>query len=100
MPVLEGMSSLVDKSLIHQVDEEHGELRFAMLETVREYALEQLDASGERAVTLRAHAAYCIVLAEEGSGPLGPRRAGRLAGAMPQRARQPPGGAGAPDRDR
>ena len=68
--VLEGMSSLVDKSLIHQVDEDHGELRFAMLETVREYALEQLDASGERAATHRAHAAYCIVLAEEGSGPI------------------------------
>ena len=68
--VLEGMSSLVDKSLIHQVDEDHGELRFAMLETVREYALEQLDASGERAATQRAHAAYCIVLAEEGSGPI------------------------------
>jgi predicted ATPase len=73
--VLDSMSSLVDQSLIRQVDEAHGELRFAMLETVREYALEQLDLSGERAATQRAHAAYCIVLAEEGSGPLtaGPR---------------------------
>ena len=72
LSVLEGMSSLVDKSLIQQVDEAHGELRFAMLETVREYALEQLDASGEHPVTRRAHAAYCIVLAEEGLGPLTP----------------------------
>jgi predicted ATPase len=63
---LEGMSSLVDRSLIQQVDAGHGELRFAMLATVREYALEQLDALGERAATQRAHAAYCIVLAEEG----------------------------------
>ncbi len=55
---------------MQQVDEAPGELRFAMLETVREYALEQLDASGEHPVTRRAHAAYCIVLAEEGLGPL------------------------------
>ena len=36
-----------------------------MLETIREYALEKLEASGEEALTRRAHAAYCLVLAEE-----------------------------------
>jgi tetratricopeptide (TPR) repeat protein len=36
-----------------------------MLETIREYALEKLEASGEKALTKRAHAAYCLVLAEE-----------------------------------
>src|SRR6202165_5776621 len=36
-----------------------------MLETLREYALEKLEASGEEALTKRAHAAYCLVLAEE-----------------------------------
>jgi predicted ATPase len=74
LSVLDGMSSLVDKSLLHHVDTApdaaHGEPRFAMLETVREYALEQLAASGEEPVTRRAHAAYGIVLAEEGLGPL------------------------------
>jgi predicted ATPase len=70
VPVLDGVSSLVDKSLIQEVGVTAGELRFAMLETVREYALEQLEASGEHPVTRRAHAAYCIVLAEEGLGPL------------------------------
>jgi predicted ATPase len=64
--VLEGMSSLVDQSLIRQVADDHGELRFAMLQTVREYALEHLDASGERAAVQRAHAGYCSVLAQEG----------------------------------
>ena len=70
LSVLDGMSSLVDKSLIQEVDAAPDELRFAMLETVREYALEQLDASGEHPVTRRAHAAYCLVLAEEGLGPI------------------------------
>jgi predicted ATPase len=74
VPVLDGVSSLVDKSLIQEVGGAAGELRFAMLETVREYALEQLDASGEHPVTRRAHAAWCIVLAEEGLGPLTPAR--------------------------
>ena len=53
-----------------EVDAAPDELRFTMLETVREYALEQLDASGEHPVTRRAHAAYCLVLAEEGLGPI------------------------------
>jgi predicted ATPase len=70
LPVLDGLSSLVDKSLLHHVDDDGGEPRFAMLDTVREYAMEQLDASGEGPVTRRAHAAWCIVLAEEGRGPL------------------------------
>ncbi len=70
LSVLDGMSSLVDKSLIHEVDAAPDELRFAMLETVREYTLEQLDASGEHPVTRRAHAAYCLVLAEEGLGSI------------------------------
>src|SRR2546430_8302364 len=37
-----------------------------MLDTIREYAIEQLDASGEGNEVRRAHAAYCLVLAEEG----------------------------------
>jgi tetratricopeptide (TPR) repeat protein len=38
-----------------------------MLETIREYALEKLETSGEQPLTKRAHAAYCLVLAEEGA---------------------------------
>jgi len=65
LDLLDGMASIVDKSLMQQVDQANGESRFVMLETIREYAREKLEASGEEALTRRAHAAYCLVLAEE-----------------------------------
>jgi predicted ATPase len=73
------MSSLVDKSLIQQRQEEKNEARFRMLETIREYSLERLQQSGEEASTKRSHAAYCLVLAEEGNPELSePERAAWL----------------------
>ena len=63
--LLDGMASMVDKSLLQQVEQANGESRFLMLETIREYAREKLEASLEDALTKRAHAAYCLVLAEE-----------------------------------
>jgi predicted ATPase len=68
LDLLDGMASMVDKSLAQQVEPARGETRFVMLETIREYALEKLEVSGETAVTNRAHAAYCLVLAEEQAG--------------------------------
>src|SRR6202521_1035247 len=65
LDLLDGMASMVDKSLVQQIEQGKGESRFVMLETIREYALEKLAASGEEALTKRAHAAYCLVLAEE-----------------------------------
>jgi predicted ATPase/DNA-binding winged helix-turn-helix (wHTH) protein len=65
LDLLDGMASMVDKSLIQQVEQANGESRFMMLETIREYAREKLEASLEEALTRRAHAAYCMVLAEE-----------------------------------
>jgi tetratricopeptide (TPR) repeat protein len=65
LDLLDGMASMVDKSLVQQVERANGESRFAMLQTIREYALEKLEASGEAPPTKRAHAAYCLVLAEE-----------------------------------
>jgi predicted ATPase len=67
---LDAIASLADKSLLQQSEPPEGEARFAMLETIREYALERLADSGEEAATRRAHAAYCLVLAEEGGGQL------------------------------
>jgi predicted ATPase len=63
--LLDGMASMVDKSLLQQVEQANGESRFLMLETIREYAREKLEGSLEQASTKRAHAAYCLVLAEE-----------------------------------
>jgi predicted ATPase/predicted Ser/Thr protein kinase len=65
LDLLDGMTSMVDKSLVQQVEQADGESRFLMLETIREYAREKLEASEEENYTRRAHAAYCLVLAEE-----------------------------------
>jgi predicted ATPase len=62
--VLDVMSSLVDKNLIQPIGGSD-QRRFGMLETVREFAGEQLAASGETERVRRAHAAYSLVLAEE-----------------------------------
>jgi tetratricopeptide (TPR) repeat protein len=70
--LFDGLSSLVDKNLIQRVDGLDGESRFTMLETIREYAVERLTASREEPATRRAHAAYCLVLAEEGNPELTP----------------------------
>jgi predicted ATPase len=67
LDTLDGMSSIVDKSLLRQLEQPNGESRYAMLETIREYAFEKLKASGEEAATKRSRAAYCLVLAEEGA---------------------------------
>ncbi len=72
--VLEHMSALMDKSLVQQRANDRHEPRFAMLETVREYALERLEKSGEAELLRRRHAAYFLQLAEEeeraSQGPL------------------------------
>jgi predicted ATPase/DNA-binding winged helix-turn-helix (wHTH) protein/predicted negative regulator of RcsB-dependent stress response len=70
--LFDGLSSLMDKNLIHIVDLSGAEPRFAMLETIREYALERLAASGEEPAARKAQAAYCLVLAEEGNPELNP----------------------------
>jgi predicted ATPase/DNA-binding SARP family transcriptional activator len=62
--VLDGLTSLVDKSLLKQEETESGEPRFIMLETIREYALEQLAASGELEAMRRRHALSFLELAE------------------------------------
>jgi predicted ATPase len=67
LDILDGMASMVDKSLAQQVEQVDAETRFVMLSTIREYALERLAESEDESATRRAHAAYYLVLAEEGA---------------------------------
>ncbi|HKC75859.1 MAG TPA: tetratricopeptide repeat protein, partial [Chloroflexota bacterium] len=62
--VLEGLASLVDKNLLRLEEQVEGEPRFGMLETIREYAWERLEASGVAEEVRRRHAVYYLELAE------------------------------------
>lgn len=63
LTLLDLISSLVDKHLLQRVEDTGS--RFQMLETIREYALEQLAASGNEIDARTRHAAWCIQLAEQ-----------------------------------
>ena len=63
--VLDGVRVLVEQSLLIQTEAPPGEPRYSMLETIREFGLEQLAASGEEAATRAAHAAHYLALAEQ-----------------------------------
>ena len=65
LPVMDLVASLLDKSLLHQSDRAGNEPRLLMLETIREYALERLAASGELESTEETHAMYFLALAEQ-----------------------------------
>jgi predicted ATPase/class 3 adenylate cyclase/DNA-binding CsgD family transcriptional regulator len=62
--VLDLLSHLVDKSLVI-VDEQRGETRYRMLETIREYGREQLSTSGEEERVRDRHLDFFLRLAEE-----------------------------------
>jgi predicted ATPase/DNA-binding CsgD family transcriptional regulator len=63
--VLDLLSGLVDKSLVVVEPNEDGRVRYRLLEPVRQYALEQLQESGETEAVRRRHTAYFLELAEE-----------------------------------
>lgn len=65
--LLEELAELVDKSLVISLDTVAGAPRFRMLVTIRQYALEQLDASGERANQQQRHAEIFLRLTEQAS---------------------------------
>jgi predicted ATPase/class 3 adenylate cyclase len=62
--IVDGLSSLVDKSLARRRDDPDAEPRYWMLETIREYAHERLEESAESEAVRRRHAAYYGELAE------------------------------------
>lgn len=65
MEVLEVLESLADNSLVQTSNTPQGGIRFGMLQTVREFAQEQLDAEGERSSIGRRHAGWFLDFAEE-----------------------------------
>ena len=71
--VLEGLSALVDESLVRQRETDAGEPRFSMLEIVREYALERLSDSGDGDETRRRHLEHFVSFAEEAEPKLADR---------------------------
>lgn len=65
IPVLDGVTSLLDKSLVLQIERGDDEPRLSLLETVREYGVERMVACEELTCTCSAHAHYYLELAEE-----------------------------------
>ena len=68
--VVEAMASLLEKNLVRQVDGPGAEPRFSMLETIREFATERLDARAEATDIRRAHATHYTELATRLRGQL------------------------------
>nr|ALS89838.1 tetratricopeptide repeat protein [uncultured bacterium] len=64
LDILMELETLANESLVQQREDATGEPRFLMLETIREYALERLEESGEADALRRRHAEYCLSFAD------------------------------------
>lgn len=74
LAVFDVLRRLVDKSLV-STDEQAGEVRLRLLETIQAYAREKLFVSGEEAALLYGHGAWCLELAERALAEVdGPER--------------------------
>jgi tetratricopeptide (TPR) repeat protein len=62
---LDGLESLLNKSLIYKAEAPDGEPRFFMLETIHEYARERLEESREQQLIRNRHLAFFLALAEK-----------------------------------
>src|SRR5262249_37917966 len=69
-PVMDEVTSLIDKSLLQRAERESDEPRFHMLETLREYGLDCLRERGEVEACQQAHALYLLAFAEEAESGL------------------------------
>ena len=63
--ILPGLESLLRKNLLRQIEGTEGELRFDMLETIHEYARDQLDRRGKTSELRSRHAEYFAALVEQ-----------------------------------
>jgi hypothetical protein len=62
--ILDGLASLVDKSLLRQEEQGDGNVRIWVLQPLREYGLERLTSAGGTGRTREAHATYYLTLAD------------------------------------
>ncbi len=70
--IVDGIDALLGKSLLRQLEPgPGGEVRFGMLQTIREYAMQRLVDSGEAAEARARHLDYCVRLAERGRAAVG-----------------------------
>ena len=65
LDVLDMVSTLVDKSLVVPEEQSDGRVRYRLLETIRDYGRERLEAAGERPAFLARHATFYLAFAEE-----------------------------------
>ena len=69
LDVLPQLERLVEHNLVRR-DERASEPRYQILETIREFAREQLEASGDAQAIRQAHSAYFLALAEHAAPAL------------------------------
>ena len=85
--LLDTLASLIDKSMLVRLEGAGGEARVGMLETLREFAHDELVATGELPAVEGAHADWCLGLAAEAEAALrGPEQRDwldRLEGELP-----------------
>ena len=70
LEIYDGLSALVDQSLVRPPADGPGEPRFDMLQLIREYAAERLAETDEAAVVARRHAEWVLALAESATPAL------------------------------
>jgi predicted ATPase/serine/threonine protein kinase len=70
LDILDGITALTAQNLLKQQTTPDTITRFTMLETIKEYGLEQLEATGERQALRRRHAEYFLQLAEQAEANL------------------------------
>jgi non-specific serine/threonine protein kinase len=64
LDALAGLSALIDRSLLRPLERDMGDMRYLMLETIREFARERLEASGDGELVRRRQAEWAVALAE------------------------------------
>ncbi len=68
LDVVSGLEHLAEQSLVRIEVDDHGDVRFAMLETIREYALDRLDEAGELTGLRARHAGAYLAIVQSSSG--------------------------------